>query len=115
MRLKKYDAQTWDKIRNEHVGYIFQNYNLLPELSVFDNIAFVLKMLGITDKDYIEKTCSLCSSCCNMYPFRKKKALQLSGGQQQRVAIAEHLSKIQKSLLQMNLQETLIVKIHLKS
>ncbi|MFA6377410.1 MAG: ABC transporter ATP-binding protein/permease [Acholeplasmataceae bacterium] len=97
--IEKYDAQTWDKIRNEHVGYIFQNYNLLPELSVFDNIAFVLKMLGITDKDYIEKRVHYVLRAVNMYPFRKKKALQLSGGQQQRVAIARALVKNPKIII----------------
>lgn len=97
--LDNYDAATWDKIRNEHVGYIFQNYNLLPELSVFDNIAFVLKMLGITDKDYIESRVNYVLKAVNMYPFRKKKALQLSGGQQQRVAIARALVKNPKVII----------------
>ncbi len=94
-----YDAAVWDKIRNEHVGYIFQNYNLLPELSVFDNIAFVLKMLGISDKAYIESRVNYVLKAVNMYPFRKKKALQLSGGQQQRVAIARALVKNPKVII----------------
>jgi ABC-type lipoprotein export system ATPase subunit len=97
--IEKYDAQTWDNIRNEHIGYIFQNYNLLPELSVFDNIAFVLKMLGIKDKVYIEKRVHYVLRAVNMYPFRKKKALQLSGGQQQRVAIARALVKNPKIII----------------
>lgn len=97
--IEKYDAQTWDQIRNEHIGYIFQNYNLLPELSVFDNIAFVLKMLGIKDKAYIEKRVNYVLNAVNMYPFRKKKALQLSGGQQQRVAIARALVKNPKIII----------------
>ncbi|MBN2267875.1 MAG: ABC transporter ATP-binding protein/permease [Acholeplasmataceae bacterium] len=97
--IEKYDAQKWDEIRNEHIGYIFQNYNLLPELSVFDNIAFVLKMLGIKDKEYIEKRVHYVLRAVNMYPFRKKKALQLSGGQQQRVAIARALVKNPKIII----------------
>ena len=39
-----------DKIRNNNIGYIFQDYKLIENLSVFDNVAFVLKMLGIKDK-----------------------------------------------------------------
>jgi ABC-type lipoprotein export system ATPase subunit len=88
-----YDVHTWDKIRNEYVGYIFQNYNLLPQLSVFDNIAFVLKMMGIKDPKIIEERVNYILRSVHMYPFRKKKGLQLSGGQQQRVAIARALVK----------------------
>lgn len=91
--IKGYHAQTWDNIRNEHVGYIFQNYNLLPDLSVFDNIAFVLKMMGINDQDIITQRVEYILNAVNMYPFRKKKATQLSGGQQQRVAIARAIVK----------------------
>lgn len=92
-QIEGYDAGTWEKIRNEAVGYIFQNYNLLPELSVFDNIAFVLKMIGIHEPEIIEKRVNYILNAVNMYPFRKKRALQLSGGQQQRVAIARALVK----------------------
>ncbi|MCD4826219.1 MAG: ABC transporter ATP-binding protein/permease [Acholeplasmataceae bacterium] len=94
-----YDVGTWDKIRNEYVGYIFQNYNLLPELSVYDNIAFVLKMMGIKDPEIIDKRVLYILNAVHMYPFRKKKALQLSGGQQQRVAIARALVKNPKVII----------------
>lgn len=97
--LHGYHAGTWDKIRNEHVGYIFQNYNLLPDLSVFDNIAFVLKMMGINDKNIIETRVNYILNAVNMYPFRKKKATQLSGGQQQRVAIARAIVKNPKVVI----------------
>ena len=43
-----------DEIRNANVGYIFQNYNLIEDATVFDNVALVLKMMGIKDKDEIE-------------------------------------------------------------
>ncbi|HAX02147.1 MAG: hypothetical protein A2Y45_09645 [Tenericutes bacterium GWC2_34_14] len=88
-----YKSAVWDKIRNESIGYIFQNYNLLPHLSVFDNIALVLKMAGITDPKIIEDRVNYILKAVNMYPFRKKKSTQLSGGQQQRVAIARALVK----------------------
>ncbi len=97
--ISRYDAATWDKIRNENVGYVFQNYNLLPDLSVYDNIAFVLKMIGITDPEIIEQRVLYILNAVNMYPFRKKKALQLSGGQQQRVAIARALVKNPKVII----------------
>jgi len=97
--IEDYNASTWDKIRNDSVGYIFQNYNLLPELSVFDNIGFVLKMVGINDPELIETRVNYILKAVNMYPFRKKKALQLSGGQQQRVAIARALVKNPKVII----------------
>ncbi len=91
--MEGYNAQAWDRIRNEHVGYIFQNYNLLPDMSVFENIAFVLKMMGIVDEEIIKDRVEYILKAVNMYPFRKKKATQLSGGQQQRVAIARAIVK----------------------
>ncbi|MFU8793568.1 MAG: ATP-binding cassette domain-containing protein [Acholeplasmataceae bacterium] len=91
--IEHYKSNVWDNIRNDSIGYIFQNYNLLPELSVYDNIAFVLKMIGITDQQAIDERVIYVLKAVGMYPFRKKKALQLSGGQQQRVAIARALVK----------------------
>ena len=91
--IEHYKSNVWDRIRNDSIGYIFQNYNLLPELSVYDNIAFVLKMIGITDVQAIDERVIYVLKAVGMYPFRKKKALQLSGGQQQRVAIARALVK----------------------
>ncbi|QWB95272.1 ABC transporter ATP-binding protein/permease [Mycoplasmatota bacterium] len=91
--IEKYKANVWDDIRNEKVGYIFQNYNLLPNLSVFDNVAFVLKLLGITNAEKIEESVTYILKAVGMYKYRKKKATQLSGGQQQRVAIARALVK----------------------
>ena len=44
-----------DEIRNVSVGYIFQNYNLIEDDTVFDNVALVLKMMGIKDKKEIEE------------------------------------------------------------
>lgn len=91
--IDKYDANTWDEIRNQKVGYIFQNYNLLPNLSVFDNVAFVLRLLGIHDEEVITKNVEYILKAVGMFKYRKKKATQLSGGQQQRVAIARALVK----------------------
>ncbi|MBU1143654.1 MAG: ABC transporter ATP-binding protein, partial [Firmicutes bacterium] len=91
--ISRYKSSTWDKIRNESVGYIFQNYNLLPQMSVYENIALVLKMIGINDPAIVENRVNYILNAVNMYPYRKKKSTQLSGGQQQRVAIARALVK----------------------
>ncbi len=92
-KIEGYQSKVWDRIRNEKVGYIFQNYNLLPQLSVYENVALVLRMMGITDEKAIDDRVSYILNAVNMYPFRKKKSTQLSGGQQQRVAIARALVK----------------------
>jgi len=97
--IPKYKTSVWDKIRNEYVGYIFQNYYLLPDLSVYENVRFVLKNLGLSDEKEIEHRVHYVLKALGMYPFRKKKALQLSGGQQQRVAIARALVKNPKVII----------------
>ena len=91
--LENYKSNTWDHIRNFHVGYIFQNYHLLPDLSVYDNIAYVLRLMGYNDEKMIEERVTYVLKAVNMYKFRKKNALQISGGQQQRVAIARAIVK----------------------
>ena len=85
--------KNFDDIRSKRIGYVFQNYNLFTNLSVFDNVSFVLKMNGITDKDFIKEHVEYALDLVNMLPFARKKATELSGGQQQRVAIARALVK----------------------
>lgn len=97
--ISHYKSAIWDKIRTEEVGYIFQNYYLMPNLSVFDNVSFVLKMIGIQDKNEIETRVNYILKQVGMYRFRKKRSTQLSGGQQQRVAIARALVKNPKVII----------------
>ncbi|MGI6787687.1 MAG: ATP-binding cassette domain-containing protein [Acholeplasmataceae bacterium] len=86
-------VKDFDSIRAKRIGYVFQNYNLFNNLSVFDNVAFVLKMLGINDNEFIKRRVEYTLDLVNMLPFKRKKANELSGGQQQRVAIARALVK----------------------
>lgn len=82
-----------DTVRNSKIGYIFQNFNLIDDESVFDNVAIALKMIGIRNKDVIEKRVNYCLEAVGIYNFRFKKASDLSGGQRQRVAIARAIVK----------------------
>ncbi|MCF7925587.1 MAG: ABC transporter ATP-binding protein/permease [Candidatus Izimaplasma sp.] len=91
--IEKYKTTTWDMIRNREVGYIFQNYNLLKNLTVYDNIALTLNMIGIYDQAEIDNRIDYILDAMGMINYRKRKAAQLSGGQQQRVAIARALAK----------------------
>lgn len=75
--------------RRRNIGFIFQNYNLVPVLNVYENIVLPIELDGmIIDKEYINKivdTLGLSDKLDNM-------PNNLSGGQQQRVAIARALS-----------------------
>ena len=82
-----------DKIRTLKIGYIFQNYNLIDNMSVFDNIALSLRMIGIKDKEEIKKRVNYLLEKIDMYRYRKRPASALSGGQRQRVGIARAIVK----------------------
>ena len=91
--MNRYNWKVWDNIRNKEVGYIFQNYNLLTHLTVYENISLTLNMIGIYDKEEIDRRIDYILNHMGMINYRKRRASQLSGGQQQRVAIARALAK----------------------
>ncbi|WP_028510917.1 ABC transporter ATP-binding protein [Ruminococcus sp. NK3A76] len=78
------------KMRNEEVGFVFQFYNLVPNLSVEDNISLPLMIAGKKRSDYADKL-DECLKIIGMEDKRKLTPRELSGGQQQRVAIARSL------------------------
>jgi putative ABC transport system ATP-binding protein len=79
-------------IRNEKVGFIFQSFNLIDELSVFENIALPLRYRRnkVNEKD-IRARVTECLAIVDMTHRAQHKPNQLSGGQQQRIAIARAL------------------------
>lgn len=79
-------------IRNEKIGFIFQSFNLIDELSVFDNIALPLRYRRnkVSDAD-IDKKVKECLQVVDMSHRAQHRPNQLSGGQQQRIAIARAL------------------------
>lgn len=79
-------------IRNEKVGFIFQSFNLIDELSVFENIALPLRYRRNKVSDNIIKERVIeCLNVVDMTHRAQHKPNQLSGGQQQRIAIARAL------------------------
>ena len=90
--INRYNAKKIDKIRNEKIGYIFQNYLLLPQRTVYENLLIILNMYDISLKEKEERIDYVLESV-GMLKYKKKNVSELSGGQQQRVAIARALIK----------------------
>lgn len=82
-----------DRIRNLEIGYIFQDYKLVDNLSVYDNVALVLTMIGIKDKKEIQKRVEYVLDKVGMLRYKKRPAGMLSGGERQRVGIARAIVK----------------------
>lgn len=73
------------------LGIVFQDFQLLPDRTVHDNLEFVLKATGWKDKAEMDNKIDAVLSSVNMSNFTNKMPHQLSGGEQQRVAIARAL------------------------
>jgi cell division transport system ATP-binding protein len=73
------------------IGFVFQDFKLLPDRTVKDNLLFVLKATGWKDNDEIETKIDEVLHKVSMKKFADKMPHQLSGGEQQRVAIARAL------------------------
>jgi putative ABC transport system ATP-binding protein len=79
-------------MRNEHIGFVFQSFNLIDELSVFDNIALPLRYREkALSQEEVKQKVEACLAKVEMTHRAGHKPNQLSGGQQQRVAIARAL------------------------
>jgi len=79
-------------IRNEKIGFVFQSFNLIDELSVFDNVALPLSYKkDLPSDDFIKNRVEACLKMVEMSHRADHKPNQLSGGQQQRIAIARAL------------------------
>lgn len=87
--ISKMDEEKLTVFRRRQIGFIFQNYNLVPMLNVFENIVLPLELDGRKkDQLYLQKIINM----LGLEEKLKNMPNQLSGGQQQRVAIARALA-----------------------
>lgn len=77
-------------IADRNIGMVFQNYALFPHLSVFENVAFSLRMRRLAEVD-IERKVSEALELVSLKEYRQRMPGELSGGQQQRTALARAL------------------------
>lgn len=88
---KHFKAAEWDAYRNNSVGFIFQSYNLIPHISILENVEMGMTLSGVSTKARKEKALELLKKV-GLEEHYHKKPSQLSGGQMQRVAIARALA-----------------------
>ena len=87
---KDFKDSDWDDYRNKKIGFVFQSYNLIPHLSVVQNVMIPLQLVGVGYKEREEKAKEVLIKV-GLGEMMKKKPNELSGGQMQRVAIARAL------------------------
>jgi putative ABC transport system permease protein len=87
---KKYKDRDWDTYRNHTIGFVFQNYNLIPHQTVLSNVELALTLSGVS-KDERRKRAIEVLKKVGLGDQLNKKPNQMSGGQMQRVAIARAL------------------------
>ncbi|MCK4623323.1 MAG: ABC transporter ATP-binding protein [Desulfuromonadales bacterium] len=79
------------RFRGEHIGFVFQDFNLIPVLTVFENIEYPLQMVQNWPKEQRKKRVQELLDAVGMGDQGNKYPRQISGGQKQRVAVARAL------------------------
>jgi putative ABC transport system ATP-binding protein len=86
-------------IRREHIGFIFQSYNLIPVLTAYENVEFAIRLVNKhSDREIKDKVMGILAAV-GFEGLENRRPNELSGGQKQRVAIARALVKEPKLVL----------------
>lgn len=86
------------KVRNEYIGFVFQNFNLLPKRNILDNVMLPLMYRGLPMEQRLQRAREMLK-LVNLENFETYLPTQLSGGMKQRVAIARALAGNPKLIL----------------
>ena len=97
-KIEKLSHRQGAELRNRHIGFIFQTFNLLPVYTVYENVEFPLLLLGLSPQERKEKVMRALE-WVQLADRVKSKPAQLSGGESQRVAIARAVVKEPKIIL----------------
>ena len=84
--------------RLKHIGFVFQAYNLIPVLTAKENVAFIMLLQGLSEKERMQRSEDLLNQVGLGDKFDSRPN-QLSGGQQQRVAVARALASKPRFIL----------------
>lgn len=95
---KDYTEEKWNDYRNHQIGFVFQNFYLIPHLSILENVMMPLKLAGISLSEQKQRAEHVLRSV-HLESFSHHRPNQLSGGQQQRAAIARALVNEPKIVL----------------
>ncbi|HTR50806.1 MAG TPA: ABC transporter ATP-binding protein [Kofleriaceae bacterium] len=96
--VKRLDDRARSKLRNEKIGFIFQSFNLIPDLNLFDNVDVPLRYRGLARGDR-RKRIETALERVGLASRLRHYPAELSGGQQQRVAIARAIAGDPRLLL----------------
>jgi putative ABC transport system ATP-binding protein len=97
--LSQADDKTLTNTRQDQIGFIFQNFNLVPVLSALENVEYALYLEQRYSKAVVRERAMQCLKEVGLERFVKHKPSELSGGQRQRVAIARALVKQPKLII----------------
>lgn len=92
------DKDGLSKLRNEVIGFVFQGFNLLPRITLAENVALPLVYANVDKKTREERAIAMLKAV-GLEKFADRRPSQISGGQQQRVAIARALVNSPKLIL----------------
>ncbi len=90
--LHSLDHKQRSTYRRENLGFVFQNFNLVPVMTAFENVALTLELLGLPQQEVRERTMAILAEV-GLEGMEDRRPSRLSGGQQQRVAVARALVK----------------------
>lgn len=96
--ISNYTDSELTRLRRDHIGFVFQAYNLVPVLTAAENIAYIMRLQGYSEKSCNSRTQEV-ATILGIEKLLNKLPGQMSGGQQQRVAVARAVAAKPKLIL----------------